>query len=145
MDVQGRGMRPDMEAGELNARLSMDARQTFMRPELLNRIDDIVMFRKLEKEQLRDIVRLLLERTSKRLASREVSLEVTDAAVDRLAEVGYEPEYGARPLRRVIQREIDDRIADLFVAGDLADGGAVTVDATASGFIVRAAVEALAA
>ncbi|MGL1562898.1 AAA family ATPase, partial [Vibrio parahaemolyticus] len=69
--------------------------------------------RKLEKEQLRDIVRLLLERTSKRLASREVSLEVTDAAVDRLAEVGYEPEYGARPLRRVIQREIDDRIADL--------------------------------
>ncbi|MFS0794406.1 ATP-dependent Clp protease ATP-binding subunit [Microbacterium sp. 1P10AE] len=116
-----------------------------MRPEFLNRIDDIVMFRKLEKEQLRDIVRLLLERTSKRLASREVSLEVTDAAIDRLAEVGYEPEYGARPLRRVIQREIDDRIADLFVAGELVDGGAVTVDATASGFVVRAAVEALAA
>jgi ATP-dependent Clp protease ATP-binding subunit ClpC len=116
-----------------------------MRPEFLNRIDDIVMFRKLEKEQLRDIVRLLLERTSKRLASREVSLEVTDAAVDRLAEVGYEPEYGARPLRRVIQREIDDRIADLFVAGELVDGGAVTVDATASGFVVRAVVEALAA
>jgi ATP-dependent Clp protease ATP-binding subunit ClpC len=116
-----------------------------MRPEFLNRIDDIVMFRKLEKEQLRDIVRLLLERTSKRLASREVSLEVTDAAVDRLAEVGYEPEYGARPLRRVIQREIDDRIADLFVADELVDGGAVTVDATASGFVVRAVVEALAA
>ncbi|WP_022880333.1 ATP-dependent Clp protease ATP-binding subunit [Microbacterium sp. B19] len=116
-----------------------------MRPEFLNRIDDIVMFRKLEKEQLRDIVRLLLARTSKRLASREVSLEVTDAAVDRLAEVGYEPEYGARPLRRVIQREIDDRIADLFVAGDLVDGGAVTVDATDAGFVVRAAAEALAA
>ena len=116
-----------------------------MRPEFLNRIDDIVMFRKLEKAQLRDIVRLLLERTSKRLASREVTIEVTDAAVDRLADVGYEPEYGARPLRRVIQREIDDRIADLFVAGDLADGGAVSVDATASGFVVRAAVEALAA
>jgi ATP-dependent Clp protease ATP-binding subunit ClpC len=116
-----------------------------MRPEFLNRIDDIVMFRKLEKEQLRDIVRLLLERTSKRLASREVTLEITDAAVDRLAEVGYEPEYGARPLRRVIQREIDDRIADLFVAGDLVDGGAVTVDATDSGFVVRVAVEVLAA
>ncbi|MGC0370271.1 ATP-dependent Clp protease ATP-binding subunit [Microbacterium sp. SLBN-111] len=116
-----------------------------MRPEFLNRIDDIVMFRKLEKEQLRDIVRLLLERTSKRLASREVSLEVTDAAVDRLAEVGYEPEYGARPLRRVIQREIDDRIADLFVAGELVDGGAVTVDATDAGFVVRAAMEVLAA
>ncbi|RWR15955.1 ATP-dependent Clp protease ATP-binding subunit [Microbacterium enclense] len=116
-----------------------------MRPEFLNRVDDIVMFRKLEKEQLRDIVRLLLQRTSKRLASREVSLEVTEAAVDRLAEVGYEPEYGARPLRRVIQREIDDRIADLFVSGELVDGGAVTVDATDAGFVVRAAVEALAA
>ncbi|MFB3979735.1 ATP-dependent Clp protease ATP-binding subunit [Microbacterium proteolyticum] len=116
-----------------------------MRPEFLNRIDDIVMFRKLEKEQLRDIVRLLLERTSRRLAAREVTLEVTDAAIDRLAEVGYEPEYGARPLRRVIQREIDDRIADLFVAGELTDGGAVTVDATASGFVVRAAATALAA
>ncbi|SIS08504.1 ATP-dependent Clp protease ATP-binding subunit [Microbacterium sp. RURRCA19A] len=116
-----------------------------MRPEFLNRIDDIVMFRKLEKEQLRDIVRLLLERTSKRLSARGVAFDVTDAAVDRLAEVGYEPEYGARPLRRVIQREIDDRIADLFVAGELVDGGAVIVDATASGFVVRAAVVALAA
>ncbi|PTT17320.1 AAA family ATPase, partial [Microbacterium sp. HMWF026] len=104
-----------------------------MRPEFLNRIDDIVLFRKLEKAQLRRIVRLLLAATSRRLASREVDIEVTDAAIDRLAEVGYEPEYGARPLRRTIQREVDDRIADLFVSGELTDGGRVTVDATASG------------
>ncbi|MFF0909808.1 ATP-dependent Clp protease ATP-binding subunit [Microbacterium enclense] len=118
-----------------------------MRPEFLNRIDDIVMFRKLEKEQLREIVRLMLGATARRLAAGEVGLEVTEAAVDRLAEVGYEPEYGARPLRRLIQREVDDRIADLFVSGELADGGAVTVDATASGFVVTAGsrVEALAA
>jgi len=116
-----------------------------MRPEFLNRIDDIVLFRKLEKAQLRQIVRLLLNATSRRLASREVTLEVTDAAIDRLSEVGYEPEYGARPLRRVIQREVDDRIADLFVSGELSDGGAVTVDATAAGFSVSAAVQALAA
>ncbi|MBM3716145.1 MAG: ATP-dependent Clp protease ATP-binding subunit [Actinobacteria bacterium] len=118
-----------------------------MRPEFLNRIDDIVMFRKLEKEQLREIVRLMLGATARRLDAREVGLEVTEAAVDRLAEVGYEPEYGARPLRRLIQREVDDRIADLFVSGELADGGAVTVDATASGFVVTAGspVEALAA
>ncbi|MDF2919709.1 MAG: ATPase with chaperone, ATP-binding subunit, partial [Microbacterium sp.] len=84
-----------------------------MRPEFLNRIDDIVLFQKLEKKQLREIVRLLLGASARRLASREVVLEVTEAAVDRLADVGYEPEYGARPLRRLIQREVDDRIADL--------------------------------
>ena len=116
-----------------------------MRPEFLNRIDDIVLFRKLEKAQLREIVALLLGATSRRLASREVSLEVTDAAIDRLAEVGYEPEYGARPLRRVIQREVDDRIADLFVSGELGDGGTVTVDATDGGFVIAAAASALAA
>ncbi|QAY58624.1 ATP-dependent Clp protease ATP-binding subunit [Microbacterium protaetiae] len=100
-----------------------------MRPEFLNRIDEIVLFRKLDREQLREIVRLLLGATSTRLAWREVSLQVTDAAVAWLADHGYEPEYGARPLRRLIQREVDDRIADLFVSGALADGGAVTVDA----------------
>ena len=116
-----------------------------MRPEFLNRIDDIVLFRKLEKAQLREIVRLLLGASARRLSAREVGFEVTDAAVDRLAEVGYQPEYGARPLRRLIQREIDDRIADLFVSGELSDGGRVHVDADGSRFIVRASAAALAA
>ena len=116
-----------------------------MRPEFLNRIDDIVLFRKLEKAQLREIVRLLLGASARRLAARGISLEVTDAAIDRLAEVGYQPEYGARPLRRVIQREVDDRIADLFVSGELSDGGRVHVDADGSRFIVRASAAALAA
>jgi ATP-dependent Clp protease ATP-binding subunit ClpC len=100
-----------------------------MRPEFLNRIDEIVLFRKLDRDQLRDIVRLLLAATAQRLESRAVRLDVSDAAVQWLAEHGYEPEYGARPLRRLIQREVDDRIADLFVSGDLVDGGAVLVDA----------------
>jgi ATP-dependent Clp protease ATP-binding subunit ClpC len=114
-----------------------------MRPEFLNRIDEIVLFRKLEKTQLREIVSLLLGATEKRLAKREVSLQVTDAAIDWLAENGYEPEYGARPLRRLIQREVDDRIAELFVRGALVDGGSVTVDA-ASGEIAVAASEPVA-
>ncbi|WEG09973.1 ATP-dependent Clp protease ATP-binding subunit [Microbacterium horticulturae] len=100
-----------------------------MRPEFLNRIDEIVLFRKLDREQLREIVRLLLGATSARLAWREVGFDVTDAAVQWLADHGYEPEYGARPLRRLIQREVDDRIADLFVSGELVDGAAVRVDA----------------
>jgi ATP-dependent Clp protease ATP-binding subunit ClpC len=102
-----------------------------MRPEFLNRIDEIVLFRKLEKPQLQSIVRLLLAASDARLAQRDVDLVVTDGAVAWLADNGYEPEYGARPLRRLIQREVDDRIADLFVTGALAGGGTVTVDASA--------------
>lgn len=116
-----------------------------MRPEFLNRIDEIVLFRKLEKPQLREIVSLLLGATEARLAGREVALDVTDAAIDWLAEHGYEPEYGARPLRRLIQREVDDRIADLFVTDALADGGTVTVDASTDGLMVRSGVPVAAA
>lgn len=107
-----------------------------MRPEFLNRIDEIVLFQKLDEPQLAQIVRLMLGATASRLAAREVAFEVTDAAVALLAERGYEPEYGARPLRRVIQREIDDRISDLFVSGALGDGEGVRVDASGGEFVV---------
>ena len=109
-----------------------------MRPEFLNRIDEIVLFRKLESAQLQQIVRVLLDATERRLGARSVAFQITDAAVARLAELGYEPEYGARPLRRRIQREIDDRIAELFVSGDLDDGGAVSVDLVEDGIGITA-------
>lgn len=110
-----------------------------MRPEFLNRIDEIVLFRRLGRAQLREIVGIVLDTTRSRLAPREVSLEVTEAAVDWLAEHGYEPQYGARPLRRLVQRSIDDRVADLFVSGEVADGGAVRVDAVAGELVVTSA------
>ncbi|PPH97055.1 AAA family ATPase [Rathayibacter sp. AY1D1] len=110
-----------------------------MRPEFLNRIDEIVLFRRLGREQLREIVGIVLDTTRSRLAHREVTLEVTEAAVDWLAENGYEPQYGARPLRRLVQRSIDDRIADLFVSGEVSDGGAVRVDAVAGELLVTSA------
>jgi ATP-dependent Clp protease ATP-binding subunit ClpC len=100
-----------------------------MRPEFLNRIDEIVLFRKLDQAQLREIVSLLLGATRTRLAGHSIELTVTDAAIDWIAEHGYEPEYGARPLRRLIQRELDDRIADLLVTDRLLEGGALTVNA----------------
>ncbi|MDQ1206336.1 ATP-dependent Clp protease ATP-binding subunit [Microbacterium sp. SORGH_AS_0862] len=115
------------DESELRARVMGKLREA-MRPEFLNRIDEIVLFRKLEKAQLRRIVSLLLEQSASRLARREISFEATEAVVDWLAEHGYEPEYGARPLRRLIQREVDDRIADLLVSGDLSDQGAVRID-----------------
>ncbi|MFF2493479.1 ATP-dependent Clp protease ATP-binding subunit [Agromyces sp. NPDC058064] len=110
-----------------------------MRPEFLNRIDEIVLFQKLDQPQLAQIVRLMLGATEHRLAAREVGFEASDAAVALLAERGSEPEYGARPLRRVIQREIDDRISDLFVSGALGDGGAVRVDVRDGEFVVGVA------
>ena len=109
-----------------------------MRPEFINRIDEIVLFRKLDKQQLRDIVRLLLTATESRLSAREITLTVTDAAVEWIADHGYEPEFGARPLRRVIQREVDDRVADLLVNGSVDDGGAVHVDASGDDLHVTA-------
>ncbi|PZE90898.1 ATP-dependent Clp protease ATP-binding subunit [Curtobacterium sp. MCBD17_008] len=99
-----------------------------MRPEFINRIDEIVLFRKLERGQLRSIVSLLLQDTASRLAAQGMVLSVSESATDWLAEHGYEPEYGARPLRRLIQREVDDRIAELVVEGATHDGVTVRID-----------------
>jgi ATP-dependent Clp protease ATP-binding subunit ClpC len=99
-----------------------------MRPEFINRIDEIVLFRKLDREQLRSIVSLLLDDTAFRLAAQGMVLSVSEAATDWLAEHGYEPEYGARPLRRLIQREVDDRIAELVVDGAVHEGDTVRID-----------------
>ncbi|MDQ0615449.1 ATP-dependent Clp protease ATP-binding subunit ClpC [Microbacterium sp. W4I4] len=125
---------------DLRARVMGKLREA-MRPEFLNRIDEIVIFQKLSREELGQIVRLMLQATTKRLAGREIGFDVTDAAVAWLGEHGYEPEYGARPLRRLIQREVDDRIADLLVSGGLADGGAVRVDVVDDGIRVDARVD----
>ncbi|GAA2866083.1 ATP-dependent Clp protease ATP-binding subunit [Microbacterium arabinogalactanolyticum] len=123
---------------DLKARVMGKLREA-MRPEFLNRIDEIVIFQKLSQTELGEIVRLMLQATAARLAGREVSFEVTDAAVAWLGEHGYEPEYGARPLRRLIQNEVDDRIADLFVEGSLVDGGRVVVDAAEGALTVSSA------
>ncbi|MFT4234507.1 MAG: ATP-dependent Clp protease ATP-binding subunit, partial [Microbacterium sp.] len=111
-----------------------------MRPEFLGRIDELVLFRKLDRTQLTQIASLMLGATRERLAHRDVTLEVTDAAIEWLADKGHEPEFGARPMRRVIRRDVDDRIADLFVSGELVDGGSVSIDAIGGELSVRAAV-----
>ncbi|MFJ4782085.1 ATP-dependent Clp protease ATP-binding subunit [Streptomyces sp. NPDC088794] len=99
------------------------------RPEFLNRIDEIIVFRGLDRTQLRRIVDLLLEHTRRRLHAQDVTLEVTDEAADVLANLGYQPDFGARPLRRTIQREVDDRLADLLLSGELTAGDRARVDA----------------
>ncbi|MEU2267956.1 ATP-dependent Clp protease ATP-binding subunit [Streptomyces olindensis] len=98
------------------------------RPEFLNRIDEIVVFRQLSTEQLRQITDLLLDRTRSLVQGKGITVTFTDRAVDWLAERGYQPEYGARPLRRTIQREVDNQLSRLLLDGRVDEGGQVTVD-----------------
>ncbi|MFF7765731.1 ATP-dependent Clp protease ATP-binding subunit [Streptomyces massasporeus] len=98
------------------------------RPEFLNRIDEIVVFRQLTTEQLRRITNLLLDRTRSLVQDKGITVTFTDRAVEWLADRGYQPEYGARPLRRTIQREVDNELSRLLLDGRVDEGGRVTVD-----------------
>ncbi|MGH3322217.1 MAG: ATP-dependent Clp protease ATP-binding subunit [Streptosporangiaceae bacterium] len=98
-----------------------------LRPEFLNRIDEIIVFRQLESEQLRQITDLLLNETRRRLEAQDVTADFTGDAVDWLAERGHQPEFGARPLRRTIQREVDNRLSKLLLDGGVKAGQHVTV------------------
>ncbi|MFD7880576.1 ATP-dependent Clp protease ATP-binding subunit [Streptomyces sp. NPDC059766] len=110
----------------------------YFRPEFLNRIDEIIVFRGLVRSQLREIVDLLLAHTRRRLDAQDVGMEVTDAAADLLANLGYQPDFGARPLRRTIQREVDDRLADMLLSGELNAGDRAKVDAQDGHIVIRA-------
>jgi ATP-dependent Clp protease ATP-binding subunit ClpB len=106
----------------------LDAVRVAFKPEFLNRLDDVVVFDALGMEELSRIVELQVASLAKRLAERRLTLEVTPAAREWLALQGYDPAYGARPLRRLVQREIGDRLAKALLAGEIRDGDAVLVD-----------------
>ena len=106
----------------------LDALRRHFRPEFLNRVDEIVVFRALTEAELAKIVEIQLDGLRHRLADRRMTLEVADAARSYLAKVGYDPVFGARPLKRAIQREVETPVARLIVAGKLRDGGTVRVD-----------------
>ncbi len=108
---------------------SAEGLRDHFRPEFLNRIDEIVEFRSLTREQIREIVDLQLERLRARLADRGLGLELTDAAEEAIAEAGWDPAYGARPLKRAIQRLLENPLALRLLEGDFVDGDVVRVDA----------------
>ena len=122
----------------------MSVVQASFKPEFLNRLDDIIIFEALSKEELGEIVEIQLARIAKRLTDRRLNLEVTDAARSWLADEGYDPAYGARPLRRLVQREIGDRLARMLLAGEVLDGQKVVVDRVdgSEGLTLRAEGEA---
>jgi ATP-dependent Clp protease ATP-binding subunit ClpB len=106
----------------------MEALRQHFRPEFLNRVDDVVVFHPLDRTHLRKIVDIQLRRLQARLADRNLVLTFTDAAKDWLAQRGYDPVYGARPLKRVIQTAVETKLAQQLIAGEIRDGARVTVD-----------------
>jgi ATP-dependent Clp protease ATP-binding subunit ClpB len=106
----------------------MEAMRATFRPEFLNRIDEMIIFHGLSKAELRQIVLLQVKRLEKRLADRKMSLKLSESAIDFLAEIGYDPVYGARPLKRGIQRELETQMAKGILRGDFVDGDTIFVD-----------------
>ena len=111
----------------------MEALRLHFKPEFLNRVDDIIIFHRLSQDQLREIVSLQMARLRKLLAERQISLELSDQARDFLAEAGYDPVYGARPLRRAIQHYLQDKLAPLLLEGRFQEGDTILVDAAGEG------------
>lgn len=125
LDLNGSSEESDQEI--MRQRVTQ-AMRDFFKPEFLNRIDEHVIFNSLNKNDLRGIVILETKRLEKRLEDRQITLRLTDACLDFLAEVGFDPVYGARPLKRTIQRELETVIARRILAGEIMDGDTVTVD-----------------
>ena len=128
---------PGLTSEQIEQRVMAAVRESF-RPELLNRIDEVVIFAPLGREQITQIVEIQLRDLRQRLAERNISVELTSAAKERLADIGFDPVYGARPLRRAIQQRIVHPLAVRLLAGDFHDGDTITVDAEGDQFTFRA-------
>ena len=103
------------------------------RPEFINRVDDVVVFHPLEREQIRRITEIQVRYLSERLRERDLALELTDAALDVIGEAGFDPIYGARPLKRVLQQRVENVLAQRILAGEFSPGDRIRVDAVGSG------------
>ncbi|MEJ2036990.1 MAG: AAA family ATPase, partial [Maritimibacter sp.] len=114
----------------------MDAVRAHFRPEFLNRLDDMIVFDRLSRDDMDGIVDIQLARLEKRLEKQGIHLELDEAAKKWLADEGYDPIYGARPLKRVIQRSLQNELAEMLLAGDIGDGGTIQVSAGADGLLV---------
>jgi ATP-dependent Clp protease ATP-binding subunit ClpB len=137
--VHGKESRTGSEGAERDAtrKRLLDALRQHFRPEFLNRIDDIIVFNALTKEHLGQIVEIQLRNVSRMLKDRKIMLEVTPAAKERLIEEGYEPQYGARPMKRAIQRLIQDPLALRLINGEFTEGDTVVIDAEPAGGELR--------
>jgi ATP-dependent Clp protease ATP-binding subunit ClpC len=125
---------------EMRKKLTESLKKIF-RPEFINRLDSVIVFRALNKDDIRKIVTLELDKVTERLAEHEVTLTATEAALDLLAESGYDPEMGARPLRRVIQQKVEDPLSDALLAGTFHEGDAILVEVVEGDVVLKRAEE----
>jgi ATP-dependent Clp protease ATP-binding subunit ClpC len=109
-----------------------EALKRVFRPEFINRVDGVIVFRSLNKEHIQQIVSLELDKVASRLEEHELTLTATPEALELLADMGFDPEMGARPLRRVIQQKIEDRLSDAVLSGEFEHGAVVVVDVEVS-------------
>ena len=114
----------------------MDAVRAHFRPEFLNRLDEMIIFRRLTRENMDGIVRIQLWLLEQRLANRKITLDLDDKAMTWLADEGYDPVFGARPLKRVIQRALQDPLAEMLLSGEVLDGQTIHVSANEDGLLV---------
>ncbi|KHN13577.1 Chaperone protein ClpB3, chloroplastic [Glycine soja] len=112
----------------------MDAARSIFRPEFMNRVDEYIVFQPLDREQISSIVRLQLERVQKRIADRKMKIQVTDAAVQLLGSLGYDPNYGARPVKRVIQQNVENELAKGILRGEFKEEDAIIIDTELTAF-----------
>ncbi len=135
------GFRHDIQAESehqrLKAELESALKKTF-RPEFLNRIDEVIVFRPLTEEQIRQIVDLQMKEVEKRLADRKITVVLTESAKDWLAKTGFDPTFGARPLKRTIQREVENPLSKKILQGEFKEGDEVTVDLSTEGLVFNA-------
>jgi len=124
------------EYDEMRKKL-MDSLKKIFRPEFINRVDNVIVFRALNKEDITQIVDLELNKVSLRLEEHEIELVATPAALEKLADLGYDPEMGARPLRRVIQQKVEDHLSDQLLAGDFVDCQTIEVDVEDDEIVLR--------
>ncbi|HEY5240849.1 MAG TPA: ATP-dependent chaperone ClpB [Polyangiaceae bacterium] len=134
--IQAIDEKPGLDAStrrELIQRAVMEEVRRVFRPEFLNRLDEVVVFNRLDPSQIRHIVDIQLDRFAGRLARRDLSIEVSDRAKDLLAEIGWDPQYGARPLKRAIQKNLEDALARRVLAGEFPAGTRIVVDRAPGG------------
>ncbi len=127
----------EQQAYEEMRKKLMDSLRRVFRPEFINRVDNVVVFRSLSKQDIEQIVLLELNKVSQRLEEHSIQLNATEAALELLAEEGYDPEMGARPLRRVIQQKVEDPLSDALLAGDFVDGDTVMVEVEEGKLVLR--------
>ncbi|HHY63703.1 MAG TPA: AAA domain-containing protein, partial [Clostridiaceae bacterium] len=127
----------DGELDEKTRNMVMNELRRLFKPEFLNRIDDIVLFKPLTRNEVKEIVKLVMRNVSDRLAEKDMRLEITDGALDYIVQNGWTPEYGARPVKRFIQKEIETEIGRQIIKGLFAEGDTVIVDSDGDKLSIR--------